>query len=220
MQIHGRANGWLYCVDDLGEKGFVPHWVFEDPDPSETDESTASPASPGSQASTNKVRAEEEMYGEGRLKGLGVVDRIQVRTSGYVDSINIYMKDGQVYRYGKGGYRNAEVLIGRDETILSITQKEKQSLGEIVFTTSKRELVFGGYFGTGKQYKQNFFECRPGHQIHHLEIQDSVLCGIHWVDIPNKSDNKRKNGLEEKYDHNELRLQPKMRAKKSSRVQG
>lgn len=218
MEIHGRANGWFYCVDDLGEKGFVPDWVFEDSDPlSETDESTASPASPTGQAST-QVKAEKDMYGEGgRLQGLGVVDRIHVRTSGYVDSIILYMKDGQVYRYGKGGYRDAEVLLGRDETILSITQKEKQSLGEIVFTTSKRELVFGGWLGTGKQYKQNFFECRPGHQIHHFDIRDSVLCGIHWVEIPS---NKRKNGLEDKDGHNELQLQPKMRAKKSSRVQG
>lgn len=215
MEIHGRANGWFYCVDDLGEKGFVPDWVFEDSDPlSETDESTTSPASPTGQAST-QVKAEKDMYGEGgRLQGLGVVDRIHVRTSGYVDSIILYMKDGQVYRYGKGGYRDAEVLLGRDETILSITQKEKQSLGEIVFTTSKRELVFGGWCGTGKQYKQNFFECRPGHQIHHFDIEDSVLCGIHWVEIPS---NKRKNGLEDK-DGNELQLQPKMRAKKSSRV--
>ncbi|CAL1151473.1 unnamed protein product [Cladocopium goreaui] len=215
MEIHGRANGWFYCVDDLGEKGFVPDWVFEDSDPlSETDESTTSPASPTGQAST-QVKAEKDMYGEGgRLQGLGVVDRIHVRTSGYVDSIILYMKDGQVYRYGKGGYRDAEVLLGRDETILSITQKEKQSLGEIVFTTSKRELVSGGWCGTGKQYKQNFFECRPGHQIHHFDIEDSVLCGIHWVEIPS---NKRKNGLEDK-DGNELQLQPKMRAKKSSRV--
>ena len=221
MEIHGRKNGWFYCVDDLGEKGFVPDWVFEDSDLSEMDESTASPASPGQSSSheaSYEVKAEKDMYGEGRLQGLGVVDRIHVRTSGYVDSIILYMKDGQVYRYGQGGYRDAEVLLSRDETILSITQKEKQSLGEIVFTTSKRELVFGGYFGTGKQYKQNFFECRPGHQIHHLEIQDSVLCGIHWVDIPNDS-NKRKNGLDED-DYKALRLRPKMRAKKSSRVQG
>ena len=153
MEICGKANGWVYCRTASGEEGWLPEWVFE-----------------------------EDMHGHQPLDGVvtSVVDRIAAKTSGYVDSLTFYMKDGREYRYGNGGYRDVEVWLERDERILSVLQKQKQSLGEIVFTTSKRQLVFRGFLESGKRSAQrNFFECQPGHQIHHLEMQHSVICGIH-----------------------------------------
>ena len=183
MQICGNANGWFFCYDPSGEEGWLPHWVFEDLEESDMD----------------ALEPPQLMYGRGRLQGLGVVDRILAKTSGYVDSITFYMKDGREYRYGRdGGHRDAEVMIYKDERIVSVLQREKQSLGEIVLTTSERQLVFKGYFGPGKHFKENSFKCQPGQQIDHFEMQESVLCGIHEVPVP----------FGEHSRSNELRLRP------------
>lgn len=188
MVVRGHTNGWFYCVDESGAAGFLPEWVFEESDASETE----------------CMEPVDHMAVRGYQPGLGVVDRICAKTSGYVDSITFYMHDGRHFSYGHGGDRAAEVLLGRDETIQSVTQIEKQSLGEIVVTTSKRELEFRGYFGRGKHFKRHFFECQPGQQIHHLEMHDSVLSGIHEVQIPRGEKRRRSRGTGDR--HQRIRL--------------
>eukprot|EP00438_Fugacium_kawagutii_P025870 Skav233680 [mRNA] locus=scaffold1927:97821:98804:- [translate_table: standard] len=179
MVVRGHANGWFYCVNESGAAGYLPEWVFEESDASEAE-------------CTEPV--DHMAVSSGYRPGLGVVDRICAMTSGYVDSITFHMHDGRQFSYGHGGDRAAEVLLGRDETIQSVTQIEKQSLGEIVVTTSKRELEFKGYFGRGKHFKRHFFECRPGQQVHHLEMQGSVLSGIHEVQISRGEKRQRSQG--------------------------
>ena len=169
MSIYESAHGWIYGADESGTRGFVPAWVFEAPDPEPHDQAPV-PA--------------ETCRSHPRTRG--VVKQIVAQTSGYVDKLTFHMRDGQEYVYGQGGHRECEYWLDPDEIIVSALQIEKESLGQIVLKTSKRELVFKGYFGPGKHFKQNFFESPPGQQIHHLEIKDSVLCDVHQVHLRRK----------------------------------
>ena len=178
MSIYASAHGWIYGADESGTRGFVPEWVFEAPDPDLHDEHD------------HDVVSAETCRSHPRTRG--VVKQIVAQTSGYVDKLTFHMRDGQEYVYGQGGHRECEYWLDPDEIIVSALQIEKESLGQIILKTSKRELIFKGYFGPGKHFKQNFFESPAGQQIHHLEIKDSVLCDVHTVHLPSLAPKRRR----------------------------
>lgn len=166
MKVFGGQRGWHFCEHAAsGECGFVPGWVFDDPEQDPEDSIERRPSQSRNSPTQGGV--------------VGAVSQVVAMTGSYIDSLKFILRNGEESFHGtNGGYKREVVDLDADEAILEVEQMEKSYLGAIQLRTNKRAIDLKGYGGPGKKnIQRNQVKCPPGRQIRDLIFKDQILMG-------------------------------------------